>query len=128
MKMTLLDRLHFTYKESINQSNTFTRYHVRYDIRIMRTDNKECLRFEYQCNPKFNKPNLKDCLYCYVSDAMAYEDCDDDIQFFADMLGYEKIKETLDAFNACKKAYSELLDFCGTEGVYKWLKNYYSEY
>lgn len=125
--MTILDILEFNCKESLDQSNTFSRYHVRYDITIRRTDDNRKLRFEYQCNPKYGKPNLNDCMWCIVSDAKCYEDCDDDIQEFADMLGYEKVKETLSAFNGCKRAYNDLLEFCG-EGVYRWLCKHYEDY
>ena len=66
-------------------------------------------------------------MWCIISDARCYEDCDDDIQEFADMLGYEKVKETLSAFNGCKRAYNDLLEFCG-EGVYRWLCENYEDY
>lgn len=127
MGRNILDILDFNCKKSLNQSSTVTRNHVRYDVTIRRIDDGRKLRFEYQCNPKYKEPNLNDCMFCFISDARCYEDCNDDIQEFADMLGYEKVKETLLAFNACKQAYNDLLDFCG-EGVYRWLCKHYEDY
>lgn len=125
--MNILDICTFNARKAIDQSNTFTRWHVRYNITIRRKDDDRTLRFEYQCNPQYAKPTLKGCLASYVHDAQAYEYSNDDIQEFADEFGYTKIEETIETFNACKRAYNELLDWCN-EGVYGWLKEYFSNY
>lgn len=126
--MNLLDVLDFRVTESMNQSNTLTRNQTRYDITIKRTDNGEVVTLEYQCNPKYTKPNLKDCLYCYLNDATAYEYCDDDIDIFNDALGFDSVKACIKAFKDCKKAYVNLKRLCGSDGVYEWLKEYYEDY
>lgn len=129
-------------KESLNQSNTFTPYHKRYDVEIFMFENTKSdfdkiekfksgdyksINFEYQCNPKYNKPTLKDCLYAIVSDAQSYECCDDDIQFFADSFGYTNIKECISAFNGCKKAYNDIINAFG-KNMYEALQKHFENY
>lgn len=116
-----------SYRESADQSGTFTKHHVRYCVTIKRQDNGKKLSFEYQCNRKA-KPNFKDCLYCYITDASAYEYCCDDIDEFASEIGYEKISDCLKAFKACKNAYIDLIEFCGNTDSYEALKAYFERY
>ena len=128
MKTTIIDVCSYDFKKSMNQSNTFTRQHVRYDVTIIRNDTHQALQFEYQCNPRVCKIKKDDLFYCVTMDAYAYELSGDDIQYFADMYGYEKIKPCLEAFNACKEMYNKLITFCGSEMVYEWLKKHYENY
>ena len=125
---TLIDVIGYDYERSLNQSNTFTKEHVRYNIIITRNDTMQKMSFEYQCNPKYNRINKDDLLYSIISDAMAYEYSDDDIDTFANEYGYESVKECLKAFNACKKIYNNLVEFCGSYQLYSWLKDHYQEY
>lgn len=131
-------------KESLNQDDTFTLYHKRYDIEIgmfenvhTNSDKNEKFKngdykkiyFEYQCNPKYSKPTLEDCLFSILSDARCYEDSCNDIQFFADNFGYTsiKIKECIKAFNGCKKAYNDIINTFGKK-VYKELQKHFENY
>lgn len=126
-KLNFFDVVDFEYKKSKNQSNTFTPYHTRYDVVIKHKYEDKTLTMEYQCNPKYKTPTLKGCLACYISDADAYECCDDDIDYFNKILCFDSVKECLQCFTLCKESYNNILDFCGENG-YEWLKKYFENY
>lgn len=125
---TILDVSEMKVKKSSNQSNTITPKHVRYDIKITRADNGKQLSFEFQCNPRYIRPNLDNCMWSIVIDALAYEICSDDIDYFSKCYGLTTPSECIKTFNDCKKAYNDLLDFCGSKRVYEWLKDHYEGY
>lgn len=142
--MNIINNFLMNAEESINQSNTFTKFHKRYDIKIImfvnlksneeqekqeKFKNKEYrkITFEYQCNPKYSKPNIKDYLYNIITDAQSYENSNDDIQNFAYDLGYTNIKECTKAFNECKKMYNDIVENFG-EKAYKLLCKYFENY
>lgn len=142
--MNIIDNFLMVVEESIDQSNTLTKYHKRYNIEIImfvnltnnskkekmeKLKNKEYnkITFEYQCNPKYSKPNIKDCLYTVIMDSEVYEDSNDDIDFFANYLGYTNIKECIKAFNGCKKIYNDIIENFG-EKIYKSLCKYFENY
>lgn len=124
--MDFLDNLSFKYEKSINQTKTFTAHHVRYDITFTRIDNKEKLCFEYQCNPRYCKPGVDECLWCIVEDAQSYETCGDDISAFQQEFGYTDAAECIAAFNGCKENYQKLMAWCGHD-IYQQLAKYYEE-
>ena len=147
--MGIINNFLMNAEESINQSNTFTKLHKRYDIEIImfvnlksnekqekmkKLKNKEYrkITFEYQCspkrcNPKYSKPNIKDCLYSIIMDAQSYENSDDDIQNFAYDFGYTDVNECIKAFNGCKKIYNDIVENFG-EKTYRLLCKYFENY
>lgn len=124
--MEFINILTFEYKESINQTKTFTPNHVRYDITITRMDNGKELCFEYQCNPDYITPKCDDCLGAIVMDAQSYEVCNDDISVFQREFGYTEAAECIAVFNACKENYWKLMAWCGYH-LYEQLAKYYRE-
>ncbi|RHU03313.1 MULTISPECIES: hypothetical protein [Erysipelotrichaceae] len=126
--MSFLDVLEYKYQESLDQSNTFTQYHKRYIVNILRADTGTSITFEYQCNPGFLKPTLYNCLGCLVRDAVAWEQCNDDIDEFQAAFGYTKASECFKAFVGCKENYNKLMALCGSEQVYDWLVEYYEDF
>lgn len=71
--------------------------------------------FEYQCNPKYSKPSKINCLWAYLMDAQSYYWANGDLDAFAADLDIQKPSEAFKVFNACKKAYNDLVDFFGSE-------------
>lgn len=126
--MNLLDVLGFRYKTSLDQSNTFTPRHKRYNVTITRQDTGVKITFDYQCNPRYSKPTLCNCLGALVSDAVAWEQCNDDIDEFQAAFGYTKASECFKAFVGCKENYNKLMALCGSEQVYDWLVEYYEDF
>lgn len=117
------------FKKAMDQSKTFTSDHVRYDVSLVRYDDHEkTMKIEYQCNPKVTTVEKDDVLYCILSDAQCYEFSEDDISLFADSLGIENVKEAIDAFNACKETYNNLIDFLGSEENYRKLQKCFENY
>lgn len=119
MEKTIYNRytenMTFNYQTSLNQSNTFTRFHTCYNVRLTNLVNNQSVCFEYQCNPRYNKPSKTNCLWAYLMDAQAYYYSDDDIDNFALEYGYTKPSEAFKVFNARKKAYNDLVNFFGSE-------------
>lgn len=126
--ITLLDVLKFHANESLNQSNTFTPYHNRYDITLRNTNNDVEIEFEYQCNIEVSRPDFDSCLCALVRDAEAYECCGGSIDEFQAEFGYTKVSKCIEVFNGCKKNYNKLLKLCGSKGTYEWLKEHYQDY
>lgn len=110
-----VENIEFGAIKSLDQSNTFTYAHTRYDVTLTNLLNGKKVCFEYQCNPQYHKPSKIDCLWAYLMDAQAYYYSDDDIDNFALEYGYTKSSEAFKVFNACKKAYNDLVDFFGSE-------------
>lgn len=132
MEKTIYNRytenMTFSYQTSLNQSNTCTRGHVRYNVRLTNLVNNQSICFDYQCNPKYNKPSKINCLWAYLMDAQAYYYSDDDIDNFVLEYGYTKPSEAFEAFNACKEAYNNLVDFFGSEGTLHSYMEAFQEY
>lgn len=105
--MELLEKIKVGYKEDINQEDTFTSEHVRYNVMI--TYNKKYYECKYQCNPKYSKmENMKkDIIYSVLTDANCYEYAQD-IDDFQREFGYDKASDLLKAYNGCKEAYQAL--------------------
>lgn len=122
-----LNNINFKYTTALDQSNTFTKQHKRYKCTLKRVDNGMSITTDYQCNPSYVKITKENVLQCLFFDAQCYENCDDDIQCFADSLGYTNIKETLEVFSECKETYNKLILFCGGEIAYNSLKEYFNE-
>lgn len=106
----MLENLIFSYVTSENQNGLFTPNHKKYDITITKADGDGCLKFTYQCNPRFNTPTLEDCLGCYIRDGQSYADCETVDDFMCDF-GYEEYQEAKRIFAECKKAYENLSKF-----------------
>lgn len=116
------------YEKSVDQSNLFTKQHVKYDITLFNDDNGKELTTTYQCNPRYTKQiALIDVLYCLVSDAMAYE-YSKDISDFQKEFGYIDAAECIRVYNACQDTYIKLLEYCGCENEYNTLKKYFEQY
>lgn len=109
------ENMTLNYRTSLDRSNTFTYAHTRYEVCLTNLVNGKKVCFSYQCNPKRYKPSKNDCLWAYLMDAQAYYYSDDDIDNFALEYGYTKPSEAFKAFNACKKAYNDLVNFLGSE-------------
>lgn len=101
MKKNILNEIKVNYKKSINQEDTFTPSHTRFDVKI--TYNNKYMTTQYQCNTAYKNAMKKDILYCVLSDSNAYEYAQD-IDDFQQEFGYEKASELLKAFNGCKEA------------------------
>ncbi|MEY8365773.1 hypothetical protein AALA22_09075 [Anaerovoracaceae bacterium 41-7] len=126
MKPWMNENFKFKCKKSQNQTNTLTPCHTRFEIEILRYDKNKRISFEYQCNTKYSQPDFDSCFYAYLMDAEAFMSCQD-IDEFSREFGFEKVSECLRAYNGCKEAYINMLDFVGTENeIRQWL-DYYSE-
>lgn len=110
-----VENIDFGAIKSLDQSNTFTYAHTRYKVCLTNLTNGKRVCFEYQCNPKYNKPSKTNCLWAYLMDAQSYYYANGDLDAFAADLDIQKPSEAFKAFNACKKAYNDLVDFFGSE-------------
>lgn len=122
------ENMTFSYRKSLNQSNTFTRNHTRYDVTLTNLLNGQKVCFEYQCNPKYNKPSKINCLWAYLMDAQSYYWANGDLDAFAADLDIQKPSEAFRVFNACKKAYNNLVDFFGSEATLHAYMEAFQEY
>ncbi len=125
----LLYETKFNYSESESREDLFTPQHVKYNCALS-NKNGEYL-FTYQCNPNYVKITKESVLACVLSDARCYQDCvigseDDTIQEFANMFGYDSIKECLKAYKGCKDA-SEKLNKMYTQEEQEELYEYFVE-
>ncbi|MBQ4031878.1 MAG: hypothetical protein II625_09010 [Bacilli bacterium] len=125
----LLYETKFNYSESESKEDLFTNSHVKYNCEIANKNGSYL--FTYQCNPKYVKIRKENVLACVLSDARCYQDCiigseDDNIQEFANMFGYDNIKECLKAYKGCKKA-SEKLSKMYTQEEQEVLYDYFVE-
>lgn len=96
----MLEKIKFNYKVAENpKSKKFTNAHEIYNCSISYNGKKHS--FEYQCNPKYNKPTISDVMNCLTSDSFYYEQSRD-LKDFAEELGYS-IEEAKKPFKLCKK-------------------------
>ena len=114
---SIIENVRFSFNVSENQEDTFTKSHTRYKCRITYGGRK--FTFHYQCNPKYNAPNKKDCLYAILSDAECYE-CARDVDDFLTDRG-EK------AYKACGRT-AAALNRIFTNDEREALSEYFSEY
>lgn len=110
-----VENIDFGAIKSLDQSNTFTYAHTHYKVCLTNLTNGKKVCFEYQCNPKYNKPSKTNCLWAYLMDAQNYYYANGDLDAFAADLDIQKPSEAFKVFNACKKAYNDLVDFFGSE-------------
>lgn len=119
------ETIEVNYKESRNQSNLFTPHHTKYVVSIKYND--KSITFNYQCNTEYHQPTLEDCLYAYVVDCMAYEECDGDIYYFNQIMNFDSEKDCKRTFNLCKQSFNNIINVFGHD-VYEKLKEHYEDY
>lgn len=110
-----VENIEFGAIKSLDQSNTFTYAHTRYKVCLTNLTNGKKICFDYQYNPKYNKPSKINCLWAYLMDAQSYYYANGDLDAFAADLDIQKPSEAFKVFNACKKAYNDLVNFFGSE-------------
>lgn len=110
-----VENIEFGAIKSLDQSNTFTYAHTRYKVCLTNLTNGKKVCFEYQCNPRYNKPSKINCLWAYLMDAQSYYYANGDLDAFAADLDIQKPSEAFKVFNACKKAYNDLVNFFGSK-------------
>lgn len=127
---TLICKINYNVKESSNQNDLITEYHTRFNVTI--SYNNATYNTDYQCNTNYTQPTKEDIIACILSDARCYVDCkvnDDDmdnIEEFGLMFGYENVKELLEVYNGCKKAYNNIKKMFTNEEI-EQLENYFEE-
>lgn len=127
---TLIYKINYDVKESSNQNNLITEYHTRFNCTL--NYNNVTYNFDFQCNTKNTKPTKEVVLGCVLLDSRSYEDCkinDDDIdniEEFRFTFGYENVKELLEAYNGCRKAYNNIKKMFTNEEI-EQLENYLEE-
>lgn len=128
--LTLFNNLSFSFQEADAQENLFTRFHVLYKCQIINKVSKHRYTFDYQCNPATKEPNLKDCLYCLLSDMSAVE-CSEDVAEFLIEFGYtgkpEEIRNGVKAFKSCKRTEKAIKRLFTSEEI-EALQSYYENY
>ncbi len=113
-------KIEFNAMESENQDEKklFTKGHTIFDCSITISNaiaNKEYgkIEFPYQCNLQYVEPSAIDCLDAVVSDAYAYLNSRNEADFLEEF-GYldsgESALKGIEAYNACKKTYEELIE------------------
>lgn len=109
----------FSYEPSKRQDNLFTKHHEKYDCIIQYEDRKP-IEFNFQCNPKYDTPNLDMCLNSIILDAYCYRDNPNLIDFLKEF-GYEFGYEEEDLLNVGNKAYE------GCKKMYNTLSEVFTE-
>lgn len=104
----------FNYKKSENQVTKWTPSHTVFDCEL--EYNGQVYEFTYQCNTNYSMPNKRDCVECLVSDAFAFYNSID-ILDFANEFGYdiEDEQRVRDIYNACHDTYTMLKILYGEE-------------
>ena len=120
----MLEKIKFNYEVAEKQNELFTSHHRKYACKIVY--NKKQYSFNYQCNPNYTTPNVKDCIVCLLSDTFDYDNAKD-IFDFADEFGYVVNKETERIFKACKKT-SNAIHRLFTDEELEELANEINEY
>ena len=120
----MLEKIKFNYEVAEEQNELFTSHHIKYACKIVY--NKKQYTFDYQCNPNYITPNVKNCVECLLSDTFAYDNAKD-IFDFADEFGYVVNKETERIFKACKKT-SNAMHRLFTDEEFEELENEINEY
>lgn len=110
-----VENIEFGAIKSLDQTHTFTHAHTRYKVCLTNLTNGKKVCFDYQCNPQYNKPSKTNCLWAYLMDAQSYYYANGDLDAFAADLDIQKPSEVFKVFNACKKAYNDLVNFFGSE-------------
>ena len=96
----IIKKIKLTYKVAENpKSERFTSNHEIYKCNL--SYNGKRYSFEYQCNPKYEKPNLDRILECLTSDMQIYESSRD-LGDFAIELGYT-MEEAEKFYKCCAK-------------------------
>ena len=88
--------------ERVGKSSMCSGY--EYKVTVFYKGNSE--EFTYHTNYHDDKDN-RELLYCLISDACAYED-NTDILDFKDEFGYDDNKKCREAYNGCKETYEKL--------------------
>ena len=83
-------------------------HHEKYDCIIQYEDRKP-IEFNFQCNPKYDTPNLDMCLNSIILDAYCYRD-NPNLDDFLKEFGYEEdlLNVGNKAYEDCKKMYNTL--------------------
>ena len=100
----IMNKVRFSYEISENQSDLFTRNHMRYKC-VIKYEGRR-YTFEYQGNPAYVKVNKRDCLECLISDASCAEcalDLDDFLREFGYTDSLETIRKGEKAYKACER-------------------------
>lgn len=110
-----------TYEVAENpKSERFTSNHETY--KCMLKYNRKRYSFEYQCNPKYEKPNLNSILECLTSDMHLYESSRD-LGDFAIELGYT-MEEAEKPYKSCaetSKAFHRMFSESEIENIMDYL-------
>ena len=108
----------------------FTPNHTKFVCTLY--DNKgNSYNFDYQCNLEYTRPTEEDILWCVITDSECYASCmvgddDDNMQEFADMFGYDNIKNLIRAYKGCKNAYNSIRKILNDEEI-ETLREYFEE-
>lgn len=95
----------FTYEVADNQEGLFTKNHTRFDCKLEYNNIVFC--FPYQCNTSYTTPCKRDVMECVISDAFAYENSIDILDFVSEF-GYADEQHAREAYKGCKEAYEKL--------------------
>ena len=124
----ILNRLNVIWQ--IVGQGDFTPNHTKFTCTLY--DNKgNRYNFDYQCNLQYTRPTEEDILWCVITDSECYASCivgddDDNIQEFANMFGYDNIKDLLRAYKGCKNAYNSIRKMLNDEEI-EILREYFEE-
>lgn len=124
----IINNIKFDYEEAFNQNKLFSKDHVKYLGYL--EYNKNSFNFTYQCNPKYTKPNKKDCLACLLTDYYSYKFVKDMADFLIEF-GYNENEDALrcgiSAYGACKETYRKLNKLFNNEEI-ELLNEYFKDY
>lgn len=119
----IFNKIKFSFEVSENQEDLFTHNHTKFHVEIEYNENK--MIFDFQCNTEFEQPEIKSVLFSVFSDAYAYEN-NPDILDFKDEMGYTDNKICRKFYELCKKE-SESLHRMFTNEEIELLSNYFNE-
>ena len=100
----MLNKIKFSYREADKQEGLFTPCHTLFKCKI-KIDGLQ-YTFPFQCNTSCTEPNLLLCLDSLFSDAFAYEQASDVVDFCREF-NYTDI-EGVKAYKGCKKTFKAL--------------------
>lgn len=110
--------LEFECYYSDDQTDLFTENHVKWDIWMRNPANGVEIEYTYQCNPCYSSPNKCDCLMVYINDAsygIGY-----DVDELAESIGIVRPSEAYRVYNACKKAYNDIMALFNNDEELAW--------
>ena len=87
----------------------------------------EHTEFDFYCNDcVLGENGLHEAFYCFLSDALAYNNARD-IDDFASEFGYDKVSDLLKAYNGCKESYDKWKGLCDIDiyDLSNWLQETY---